>query len=74
MLADDIVTDGQSQARAVFLCSKEWIKNKGQGLITDEWARIMKIHAHMPTIWAGAQAYSELAGLIGFHRFHGILT
>ena len=72
MLSDDIVTDGQPQACAVSLRGKEWIENKGQGLLGDQRARIMEIHAHTLAIRAGVQAYGELALLIRFHRFHGV--
>jgi hypothetical protein len=72
MLPDDIVTDGQPQAGAISLCSKEWIENQGQSFIAYQRARIMEIHANTPAIRAGAETYSEPASLICFHRFQGI--
>jgi hypothetical protein len=72
MLSDDIVTDGQPQASAVSLRGKEWIENKGHGLLGYKRACIMEIHAHALTILVEAQTYRELSALIRFHRFHGI--
>lgn len=72
MLSDDIVTNRQSQARAIFLRCKEWIKKKRQSLITDRWARIVEIHAHALAILAGIQIYSDPARPVRFHRFYGI--
>ena len=72
MLSNDVVADGQPQAGAVFLCGKEWIKNKRQSLLAYRRTCIMEIHTQTLTVRAGMQVYADLATLIRLHRFHGI--